>query len=132
MSMSLDQGTDAVPLLDLSDERDLWLRRLLDAERAAYARGFNHGRAHACVQLAEMEEWRESVAWWRAWSARLRRIMAEADPSWRLNQVLAEIAADQKFMRDARATLAVKPWTLSSLELCALRRIRLADPGDAV
>ena len=120
---------DVAALLELSDERDLWLRR----ERAAYERGFAAGRACACVALAEMEQRRESVEWWREWAAKLRRIIqADTDPSWRLNQVLAEIASDQQFMRDARAKLADKPWTLSPLELCALRRIRLADPGDAV
>jgi hypothetical protein len=120
-------------LLELSDERDRWLRRLLNAERAAYDRGFNDGRAVACVALAEMEERYQAIAWWREWSAKLRRIiMAEADPSWRLNQVLAEIAADQKFIRDARARLATKPWTLSPLEWGAVQRARLADPGDAV
>lgn len=32
-------------LLELSDERDLWERRLLGAERAAYAAGYADGRA---------------------------------------------------------------------------------------
>lgn len=31
-------------LLELSDERDLWLRRLLAAEREAYRRGYEDGR----------------------------------------------------------------------------------------
>lgn len=120
-------------LLELSDERDRWLRRVLDTERAAYQRGFDDGRATACVALAEMEERRESVAWWREWDRQLRRIIQnDTDPSVRMNQVMAEIAADQKFMRDARARLAAKPWALSPLEWCALRRIRLADPGDNV
>ncbi len=120
-----------VPLLEVSDLLDASLRRLLDAERAAYLRGFNDGRAHSCVQLAEIEERRESIAWWRAWAAMLRRIIQNgADPSIRMGQVLAEIAADQKFIRDAQARLAAKPWTLSPLEWAVLRRVRLADPGD--
>lgn len=124
---------DAAAALELSDERDLWLRRLLDAERAAYRRGYDDGRADACVALTEMQERYNSVAWWREWSAKLRRIiMAQTDPSVRMNQVLAEIAADQKFMREARARLRTKPGTLSPMEACALRRIRLANPGDAV
>jgi hypothetical protein len=45
---------------------------------------------------------------------------------------MAEIAADQKFMREARKKLATRPGELTPLESCALRRIRLADPGDAV
>jgi len=120
-------------LLELSDERDLWLRRLLGAERAAYRRGFNDGRAVACVALAEMEQRRESVAWWREWSAKLQRIIQNNDdPSVRMRQVMAEIQADQQFMREARRKRATKPGALSPLEACALRRIRLADPGDAV
>jgi hypothetical protein len=36
-------------LLELSDERELWLTRLLDAERAAYMLGYADGRAdEAC------------------------------------------------------------------------------------
>jgi hypothetical protein len=124
---------DVAALLELSDERDRWLARLLAAERAAYDRGFNDGRALACVTLAEIEERYQSVAWWRERSAKLRRIIqAETDPSARMNQVMAEIAADQQFLRDARATLATRPGSLSPLEWCALRRVRLADPGDAV
>ena len=44
---------------------------------------------------------------------------------------MAEIAADQKFMAEARKKRAEKPGALSPLEACALRRIRLADPGEA-
>ena len=103
-------------LLELSDERDLWLRRL----HAEYERGFVDGRACACVALAEMEHRREAVAHWRECAATLRRIIQNnADPSVRMRQVMAEIAADQKFMRDARARLATKPWTLRPLEWCA-------------
>lgn len=124
---------DAAATLEMSDERDLWLRRLLDAERAAYRRGYDDGRAAACVFLAQLEERRESLAWWRSWSAKLRRIIqADADPSVRMNQVMAEIHADQRFMAEARNKLATRPWLLSPLELCALLRIRLEDTGDAV
>lgn len=35
---------NAYRVLELSAERDLWERRLLDAERAAYARGYQDGR----------------------------------------------------------------------------------------
>jgi hypothetical protein len=130
---TIAHAADVASLLDVSAERDRWLRRLLDAERAAYRSGFADGRAVACVTLAEMEQRRESVAWWREWETTLRRIIQnDTDPSVRMNQVMAEIAADQKFMRDARARMATKPGTLSPLEWCALRRVRLADPGDAV
>ena len=119
-------------LLELSDERDLWLTRLLAAERDAYQRGYSDGRAAACVAIAGIEEHYAEISRWREWSATLRRIIAaEADPSARMRQVMAEIAADQKFLREARAKLAEKPGALP-LESCALRRVRLADPGDAV
>jgi len=117
-------------LLALSDERDRWLARLLDAERAAYQRGFSDGRAS--VALAEIEERYTQAAWWREYSATLRRIIqAETDPSPRMQRVVREVAEDQRFLRDARARLAAEPWKLTPLESCALRRIRLADPGDA-
>jgi hypothetical protein len=123
-------------LLALSDERDLWLTLLLGAERAAYRRGFDDGRARACVALAEIEEHYTEIAWWREWWARVARIIqAETDPSTRMRQVMAEIAADQKFARDARKRLAElragKPRNLSPLESCVLRRIRGADPDEA-
>ena len=118
-------------LLALSDERDWWLARLLAAERTAYQRGFADGRAIACVALAEIEEHYAESAWWREYSSRLQRIIqADTDPSVRMRQVMAEIAADQKFARDARARLATKPWTLTPTESCVLRRIRFTDPGD--
>lgn len=60
--MNLPQGTrarssDTAALLTLSRERDLWLRRLLDAERAAYRAGYRDGRT---------DEQRDAD---RAWSA---------------------------------------------------------------
>ena len=36
---------DREALLAISDERDAWLRRLVDAERAAYEAGYADGRA---------------------------------------------------------------------------------------
>lgn len=42
-------------LIALSDERDLWERRLLAAERAAYLRGYADGQAD--------EQRRDSLAW---------------------------------------------------------------------
>ena len=127
-----EDASTVAALLALSDERDLWLARLLAAERAAYQRGFADGRATACVALAELEEHYAEIAWWREYAARLQRIIrAETDPSARMRQVMAEIAADQRFAREARAKLATKPGALSPLESQVLRRIRLADPGDA-
>ena len=120
-------------LLALSDERDLWIARLLAAERAAYQRGFDDGRARACVALAEIEEHYGQIAWWREWWARVARVIqAETDPSARMRQVMAEIAADQKFVRDARrARMTGRAWALSPLESCVVRPVYLADPGDA-
>lgn len=118
-------------LTALSDERDRWLTRLLGAERAAYDRGFADGRATACVALAVMEDQYQAVAHWREYAATVRRITRNNDdPSARMSQVMAEIAADQKFVADARARLASRPWTLSPMELIVVRRIRLIDPGD--
>jgi hypothetical protein len=118
-------------LLALSDERDQWLARLLAAERTAYQRGFAAGRAAASVALAEIEERYAEIAWWREYAAKVQRIIqAETDPSARMRQVMTEVAADQRFARDARMRLATRPWALSPLESCVLRRIRFADPGD--
>lgn len=129
MTTMIVPSADIAAVLTLSDERDTWMRRV----DQAYRDGFNDGRATACVALAEMEERRESVAWWREWSAKLQRIIQnDADPSVRMRQVMAEIASDQELMRDARRKLATKPWALSPLEWCALHRVRLADPGDAL
>jgi hypothetical protein len=124
--------TGAADLLELSDERDLWLARLLAAERAAYQRGVDDGRAAACVAIAGIEEHYAQIAWWREWWGRVRRIIQNNDdPSVRMNQVMTEIAADQKFAAEARKRQAGKPWELSPLESCVLRRVRGADPGDA-
>lgn len=131
-----DDGHDVsirvADLLALSDERDQWLARLLAAERAAYQRGYDDGRAAACVALAEIEEHYGQIAWWRQWWAKVARIIqAETDPGARLTRVLREIAEDQRFVREARKTRAEKPWRLTTLELCVLRRLRGADSGDA-
>jgi hypothetical protein len=118
-------------LLALSDERDWHLARLLAAERAAYRRGFADGKARACVALAEMEEHCAEIAWWREWWGKVQRIItAETDPGARMRQVMAEIAADQDFARDARTRLAEKR-RLHPLESAVLLRIRGADPGTA-
>lgn len=45
-------------LLELSAERDVWERRLLDAERAAYLLGYQDGRADERIEAD------------RAWAAR--------------------------------------------------------------
>jgi hypothetical protein len=120
-------------LLALSDERDLWITRLLAAERAAYQRGFADGRTAACAAVAEIEEHYAEIAWWREYAARVARIIqAETDPSARITRVMREIAEDQRFVREARVRLAREPGKLTTLESCVLRRIRFADPGDAV
>jgi hypothetical protein len=49
--------TDAGDLLSVSDERDMWERRLIAAQRAAYRSGYADGRA---VERAETD---------RAWAA---------------------------------------------------------------
>jgi hypothetical protein len=92
-------------LLALSDERDQWLARLLAAERDAYRRGYDDGRAAACVAIAEIEEHYTELAWWRDWWAKVRRA-------------------------DAAALAQADPRTLTVLQSCALRRIRGAPPGE--
>jgi hypothetical protein len=117
----------AAELLEVSAERDRWHALVLAAERAAYERGYNDGRAEASIRLAEIEERYAAAAWWREWSARLRRIIRNNDnPSVRMTQVMAEIHADQQFMREARTRLRRRPGSLSPLEWSALRRVRLA------
>jgi hypothetical protein len=131
-----DDGDDVsirvTDLLALSDERDLWLARLLAAERAAYRRGFADGRARACVALAEMEEHYAEIAWWREWWARVQRIIqASTDPGARRRRVEREIAEDEQFLWVATLKQAEQPWKLTPLEWAVLRRIRGADPGEA-
>ena len=46
------------------------------------------------------------------------------NPALRLNQVMAEIAADQKFVTEALKQRAKKPDDLSPLQWCVLNRIR--------
>ena len=121
-------------LIELSDERDAWQARLGDEYRLGwrlgYAAGVAEGRADACVALAEIEDCRDSVAWWREWSAAMSRIIqADRDPSVRLNQVMAEIAADQAFAREARRKLATAPASMSPMEYAVLGRVRMADPA---
>ena len=112
---------DVAAVLALSDERDAWMRRIAQA----YRDGFNAGRATACVTLAVMEEHREKRRYWNEWWAKVWRIIRNFDsPDARLNQVMAEIAADQKLVTDALLKAATKPWDLSPLEYCVLSRIR--------
>jgi hypothetical protein len=119
-------------LLALSDERDLWLARLLAAERAAYQRGLNDGRAGACVVLAEIEERYAETAWWREWWAKVARInQANRDPAALRRRLEREIAQDEQFQWVATLKQAEKPWQVTPLEYCVLKHIRGADPGDA-
>jgi hypothetical protein len=118
-------------LIALSDERDQWMRRLLAAEREAYRRGYDAGRADACVTLAEITDRETQVAWWRSFAAATRRIIqAETDPAARMREVMAEIHEDQKFVREARVRQATKPGSLRPAESSVLRRIRYLDPGN--
>ena len=102
----------AVDLLDLSDERDRWLRLALDWAGSEYRRGYQHGhdhgfadgRAEACVAIAEIEDQRESAERWDEWARRLR-------------------AADVAAIR------ARHPRTWSQLERLAVAGVRLA-PED--
>ena len=120
-------------LLALSDERDLWLTRQLAAERAAYQRGFDDGRATACVALAEIEERYAQLAWWHQWWARVWRLIeAETDPDAKRRRTEREITADQRFTRGARLKQAERPGALTPLESCVLRRIHPGDPGAEV
>jgi hypothetical protein len=125
-------STRVTDLLALSGERDLWLARLLAAERAAYQRGFADGRATACVAIAELEEHHAQIAWWREWWARVARIVqASTDPAARRRRLEREIAEDEQFLWIVTLKQAERPWQLSPLELCVLKRIRGADPGTA-
>ena len=119
-------------LLALSDERDLWLARLLAAERAAYQRGLNDGRAGACVALAEIEEHYTEIAWWREWWAKVARIIqANRDPAALRRRVEREIAEAGQFLWVATLKQAEQPWQLTPLESCVLKHRRGADPGEA-
>jgi hypothetical protein len=64
LASTVTAGTDRAGLLALSRERDLWLRRLLAAERAAYHRGaefgWKHGYEQACAD--QRAAW-HAVAW---------------------------------------------------------------------
>jgi hypothetical protein len=112
---------DIAAVLALSGERDQWHALVL----AAYRDGYADGRATACVNLAVMEEHREKRRHWNQWWATVRRVIQNHEnPSARLNQVMAEIAADQKLVADALRKRAAKPGDLSPLEYCVLNRIR--------
>lgn len=47
MTATTIPASEVAALLALSDERDQWQRRLLEAERAAYLAGYADGRADA-------------------------------------------------------------------------------------
>jgi|SRR5271166_723767 len=87
-------------LLDLSDERDLWMRRM----RSAYDRGFADGRAAACIAIAEIEERYQSAEQWDKWARWLR-------------------TRSQEYVRAARAK---PPARRSQQEMCAVLGVRLA------
>jgi len=93
--------------------------------------GYRDGQADAAVALAGIEDHREAAGRWRRFAATVRRIIeSEQDPAGRMRRVMREIADDQRFIREARARQATRPWALSPLEACVLRRARFADPGD--
>jgi hypothetical protein len=59
---------EVAAFLALSDERDMWQKRLIAAERAAYKRGYDDGAADAAVVSAQIysdeqaeQHWRESI-----------------------------------------------------------------------
>ena len=112
---------DIAAVLALSDERDTWMRRITQA----YRDGFNAGRAHACVTLAEMEHRREARQWWNEYAAKVQRIISSTDyPDARRRQLEAEIAADQKFMTEAAHLLFTAPWKLSPTQYAVVNRVR--------
>ena len=112
---------DITAVLALSNERDTWTRRV----GQAYLDGFNDGRATACVGLAVMEEHREKRRYWNQWWAKVARIIQNHEnPSARISRVMAEIAADQKFVAEALKQRAKKPDDLSPLQWCVLNRVR--------
>jgi hypothetical protein len=59
---------DADALLELSDERDRWLRRLLAAERAAYKRGVEAG-----IEIGRRLEADDLAAEWKRIAAPVAR-----------------------------------------------------------
>jgi len=114
-------AADTAAVLALSDERDAWMRRLAEA----YRDGYDDGRATACVNLAVMEDRRGRRRWWNEWWwAKVRRIVSNWEtPGARMEQVMAEITADQKFVTAALRLRATKPQKLSPLQWCVLNRI---------
>lgn len=94
---------DAVELIGSQHER----------EHEAFNRGYNLGRADACVALAEMESRRERAERWRDWAAALKD--AKSDPG---------------FMCEAHVKAKTEPWKLTPLEWGALNNVRLAPLTD--
>jgi hypothetical protein len=77
---SVEEGPDGSALLAVSAERDLWLSRLLDAERAAYWRGYQAGDLHGyCAGRAD--ERAESQAAFHAVAARVCETPEQAEAS---------------------------------------------------
>ena len=72
---------DAAALLELSDERDLWLRRLLAAGRAAYQRGHLDGYAggYAAGRTDADDEWMDVLEPARAASRLAARMPTHAE-----------------------------------------------------
>jgi hypothetical protein len=121
VTSTIQPSADIAAVLTLSDERDIWMRRV----DQAYRDGFNDGRAHACVNIAVMEEHREKRQWWNDWWGKVQRITRNwTSPDMAINRVMAEIAADQKLVTDALAKRAEDPSDLTPLEWCILNRIR--------
>jgi hypothetical protein len=105
---------DIAAVLALSDERDGWMRRIAEA----YRDGFDDGRATACVNLAVMEEHREKRRYWNEWWAKVWRIIRNFDsPDARMSQVMAEIAADQRFVAEALRLRAEKMTCIGPAEV---------------
>jgi hypothetical protein len=55
------QHRELIELIELSSERDVWLQRLLAAERESYRRGKADGRAEALAELAD--NWHSLAVW---------------------------------------------------------------------
>lgn len=108
-------------VLALSDERDLWMRRI----DQAYREGFDAGRACACVTLAEIEQRREARQHWNEYAAKVQRIVSGNDhPDARRRQLEAELAADEKFMTEAAHLLFTAPAKLSPTQYAVAHRVR--------